>query len=240
MFPYDPALATIAQKEAQSIPEVLASLRSIDATCGDHDGLKWFNWLYLQVTEAVAGQTGAGGFHDVAWLAQLDVQFARMYLAALRSWLTAQPIPSCWQVLFEKRDQARLGRIQFAMAGINAHINHDLAAAIVATCQATGTRPVPAGPQHSDYTAVNATLEALIDSARHTLHLRLLGDILPPASALEDALAGWNMGAARELAWRNAEHLWHLRSTPALETGFLDMLDGFTTVIGKSLMIPVL
>ena len=240
MFPYDPALVAITQKAPQTIADVLASLRLIDTTCADHDGLKWFNWLYLQVTEAVARQTGAGGFHDVSWLAQLDVQFARLYLAALRSSLTAQPTASCWQVLFEKRDQAPLARIQFAMAGINAHINRDLAQAIVATCKAAGTRPLPAGPQHTDYTAVNATLESLIDSARHTLHVRLLGDVLPPVSALEDTLAAWNVGAARELAWHNAEHLWHLRSTPALEAGFMDMLDGFTTVIGKGLMIPVL
>ena len=43
--------------------------------------------------------------------------------------------------LFARRNQGAVARIQFAMAGINAHINHDLALASDATCQATSTRP---------------------------------------------------------------------------------------------------
>ena len=75
------------------------------------------------------------------WLAQLDVQFARFYFSALESSLSGRETSSCWQVLFESRGQAAIARIQFAMAGINAHINHDLSEAITATCQATGTAP---------------------------------------------------------------------------------------------------
>ena len=240
MFPYDAEILNLAVTVPQSIPDVVRTLQAIDAICVDGDGLKWFNQLYLQVTQAVAAQTTGGGFNDPAWLAQLDVQFAQLYLQALRAALTAEPTPACWRVLFSRRDQTILARIQFAMAGVNAHINHDLAVAVVATGKLTSTRPTRGGPQYLDYTAVNRTLETLIDGARRTLHLRLLGDVLPPVSSLENTLASWNMSAARELAWQNAEHLWHLRSAPALSAGFLDMLDGFTTVIGKTLMVPVL
>jgi hypothetical protein len=45
--------------------------------------------------------------------------------------------------------------------------------------------------------------------------------------------------AARESAWQNAEHLWQLRQVPSLASSFLDVLDGFTTVIGKTLLVPV-
>jgi hypothetical protein len=48
----------------------------------DGDGLKWFNWLYLQVTQAVEARVASGGFADPAWLAQLDVQFAHLYFSA--------------------------------------------------------------------------------------------------------------------------------------------------------------
>ena len=58
-------------------------MRTIAATCIDGDGLKWFNGLYLDVTEAVGARVGAGGFTDPAWLTQLDLQFARQYLRAL-------------------------------------------------------------------------------------------------------------------------------------------------------------
>jgi len=47
MFPYDPAILAAVQSPTQSIGNVLQTLQTIDATCVDGDGLKWFNWLYL-------------------------------------------------------------------------------------------------------------------------------------------------------------------------------------------------
>jgi hypothetical protein len=239
MFPYDAALLAEVQAVPQSIPDVLQTLRTIDATCVDGDGLKWFNWLYLQVTQAVETRVAAGGFTDPAWLARLDVQFASLYFSALRSSLSGQPATSCWQVLFRDRSQAAIARIQFALAGINAHINRDLPAAIVATCQVTHTTPDRDGAHYDDYTALNSTLDGLIESAKITLHVRLLGGSLPPVSRLEDTIAAWNVSAARESAWQNAEHLWQLRTIPSLESSFMNMLDGLTTVIGKVLLVPV-
>jgi hypothetical protein len=136
MFPYDPTLLAAVQTTPQSITDVLQILHTIDATSIAADGLKWFNWLYLQVTEAVQTRVAAGGFTDPAWLAQLDVQFAPLYFSALKSSLSGQPTSTCWQVVFNSRNQAAIARIQFALAGINAHINHDLAEAIVATWSA--------------------------------------------------------------------------------------------------------
>ena len=239
MFPYDAALLTAVQAAPQSIPDVLQTLRSIGAACADGDGLKWFNWLYLQVTQAVEARVAAGGFADPAWLAQLDVQFARLYFSALKSSLSGEDTPSCWQVLFDSRNHGAIARVQFAVAGINAHINHDLPEAIVATCQVTGTDPVSGGAHFSDYTALNSTLDSLIESAKVTLNVRLLGGTLPPISNLEDTIAAWNVSAARESAWQNAGHLWQLRAMPPLTQSFMDMLDGLTTVIGKALLVPV-
>jgi hypothetical protein len=239
MFPYDAVLLAAVQAAPQSIPDVVQILQTIGDTCVDGDGLKWFNWLYLQVTQAVEAQVAAGGFTDSEWLAQLDIQFARLYFSALNSSLSGQPTPACWRVLFNGRNQASVARIQFAMAGINAHINHDLPEAIVATCQVTGTTPDHGGALYNDYTAVNSTLDGLVESAKSTLHLRLPGTALPPVSRLEDTIAAWNVSAARESAWQNAEHLWTLRMFSELQSSFMDMLDGMTTVIGKVLLVPV-
>ena len=239
MFPYDPALLAAVQTTPNSINDVLRILQTIDSTCADADGLKWFNWLYLQVTEAVQTRVSSGGFTDPPWLAQLDVQFAPLYFSALKSWLSGQPTSACWQVVFNSRNQPAIARIQFALAGINAHINHDLAEAIVATCQTTGTTPDHGGAHYNDYTAVNSTLDALIETAKRTLNVRLPGDALPPISHLEDTIAAWNVSAARESAWENAQHLWQLRALPPLAASFMDTLDGFTTVIGKTLLVPV-
>jgi hypothetical protein len=238
MFPYDATLLASVQAVPQSVSDVLQTLQTIDATCVDGDGLKWFNWLYLQVTQAVEARVAGGGFTDPSWLAQLDVEFASLYFSALESSLSGQTTSTCWEVLFSSRNQAAIARIQFALAGINAHINHDLAEAIVTTCQVTGTTPDRGGTHYSDYTALNSTLDSLIESAKTTLNVRLLGGTLPPVSHLQDTLAAWSVSAARESAWQNAEHLWQLRSIPLLAASFTDMLDGFTTVIGKALLVP--
>src|SRR5271169_5018967 len=131
MFPYDAALLGAVQTAPQAIGDVLQILQTIDATCAEADGLKWFNWEYLQVTQAVEARVDVGGFNDPAWLAQLDVQFARLYFSALKSSLSGQVAPGCWQDLFDSRNQDTTARIQFALAGINAHINRDLPEAIV-------------------------------------------------------------------------------------------------------------
>jgi Family of unknown function (DUF5995) len=239
VFPYDAQLAAAVQSTPQSIPEVLQVLHAIDSTCANGDGLKWFNWLYVQVTEAVESRITAGGFNDPSWLAELDIQFARLYFTALRGHLAGGDCPGTWTALFLVREDTRIARIQFALAGVNAHINHDLPEAIVATCTARNTVPQRGTPPYDDYTAVNATLDTLIETAKKTLYVRLLGDALPPISRLEDTLAAWGTSAAREQAWKHAEALWRLRDVPRIAAGYMDGLDGLTTFGNKALLVPV-
>jgi hypothetical protein len=239
VFPYDPALLAALRTPPQSIADVFETMQNIAAICVDGDGLKWFNWLYLQVTQAVEARVAAGGLADPAWLAEWDVQFARLYFGALGSSLSGQPTPGCWQALFERRNQTAIARIQFALAGINAHINHDLPEAIVATCRATATTPQRGSPQYIGYTALNATLDSLIESAKQTLRVRLLGGAIPAVSHLDDTLAAWSASAAREAAWQNAAILWQLSAVPPLASAFMDSLDGLSTVVGKTLLTIV-
>lgn len=237
VFPYDNALLEAVQGVPQSVSDVLNTMKTIDATCIDGDGLKWFNWLYSQVTQAVEDRVSGGGFNDPAWLSHLDVRFAALYFDALRASLAGASLPGCWSAMFSVRDQTRIARIQFALAGVNAHINHDLPLAIIATCQDTGKVPQHGTPEYSDYTSLNGNLDGLIETAKHTLNVRLLGDELPGASHLEDTIAAWNLSAARENAWNTAQGLWQQSS--ALIELHLDVIDGLTTVISKSLLVPV-
>ena len=239
MFSYDPVLCSVVKALPQSIGDVLRTLQAIQDTCIDGDGLKWFNWLYLKVTQAVEERVASGGFKDSAWLAELDVRFASLYFSALEGALLRQTTPHCWRILFDCRGQTSVARIQFALAGINAHINHDLPEAIVATCEARATTPEHSSQQFTDYTSLNTTLDSIVESAKRALHVRLLGEMLPPVSHLEDLVAAWGVSAARETAWNNAEVLWHLRKAGPLDSRFIDTLDGLTTVTNKALLIPV-
>jgi hypothetical protein len=237
MFPYDPELAKATGIGPASIPDVLATMQAIDNICVNGDGVKWFNWLYTQVTEAVENRVAAGGFTDSAWLSELDVQFATLFFSALNASLTGNPCPGCWAAMFAMRDQTDMARIQFALAGMNAHINHDLPLAIIATCNATETIPQHGSPQYQDYTSLNGPMDALIDLAKKTLNVRLLGDALPAESHLEDTIAAWDLATAREQAWNTAESLW--QEVPALRAAHMDIIDGLTSVISKVLLVPV-
>jgi hypothetical protein len=239
MFPYDAEILAAVEAVPKDIPQVLATMDAIGALVQDGDGLKWFNWLYREVTEAVEERVADSGFANSAWLAELDVEFARLYFAALRDSLSGHPAPGCWAALFERRAEVEIARIQFALAGINAHINRDLPLAVNATCQATGTAPVHGSAVYNDYTAVNSTLDELVEIAKQKLMVRLLGDPLPAVSHLEDTFAAWSVEAAREAAWTNAEVLWSLRAVPPVYERCLEMIDGLTAVAGKSLLAPV-
>src|SRR6516162_4657784 len=69
MFSYDPVLCTVVKTLPKSIGDAVRILQEIQAICVDGDGLKWFNWLYLKVTQAVEEHVASGGFKDPAWLA---------------------------------------------------------------------------------------------------------------------------------------------------------------------------
>ena len=81
MFPYDATLLAAVQAVPQSIPDVMQTLATIDATCIDGDGLKWFNRVYWRVT-AVEARVAAGDFVDPPWLAQLDVVRSPLFFSA--------------------------------------------------------------------------------------------------------------------------------------------------------------
>ena len=239
MFPYDPQLLASLETPPTAVADVLALMQSIDSLTIAADGLHWFNGLYHSVTQAVEARIQAGGFSDAVFLAQLDVQFANLYFNALRSSLTGEPLPACWNALFSVRSLPTLTRIQCALAGINAHINHDLPIAIVNTCQAASLAPQHSCVEYADYTSLNATLDSLIEQAKHTLNIGKLGEAIPDGSVLEDTLAAWSVSAARETAWNNAELLWHLEPEAVLKASFLDSLDGLSTVVGKVLLTPL-
>jgi len=237
MFPYDPTIATVLQTKPQNISDVFKIMQSIAATCVDEDGLKWFNWLYMTVTEAIENKVAGGGFNDPAWLSELDVLFARLYFDAVEAELSGGSCPECWKAMLSVRGQVKIARIQFAIAGMNAHINHDLPMAIVSTCQAANTAPQHSTPQYDDYTAVNLTLDGLIDEAKQKLNVRLPGDPLPAVSHLEDLIATWDLATFREKAWDTAQSLWG-ESEAEIKLR-MDLRDTIVATLSAALLVPV-
>jgi len=227
----------IARPPAGTVDDVLQSLTAIDQSLADADGLRCFNHLYLAVTEAVQDAVANQTFNDNSWIAQLDVIFANLYFDALRLG-AAQPsvAPSAWRPLLVARDETGIQKIQFALAGMNAHINRDLPVAIVKIFQATGGAPDRRGAHYADYERVNGILETVETQVKQEFTTGIVGVVDAAAGPVDDVLAMWSIRAARDAAWTHAELLWQVRTLPLLQSNFLATLDNFTGFAGRGLL----
>src|SRR5262245_14169116 len=150
----------LAAAPVAAIDEAIAIMQAIDGTVPDDDGVKWFNRLYLRVTVSVGGAVRAARFNDPAFLARLDVVFANLYFSALAAGLAdVDAAPSAWRPLLVARHNRGIARIQFALAGINAHINRDLPDGIVESFVALGGDPITDRIRKQDFDRVNDLLE---------------------------------------------------------------------------------
>lgn len=227
----------VGEPRPTTIAEVISKMQRIDALLPAEDGLKWFNRLYLMVTLEVDQHPPECGWHSPEWLLQLDVIFAGLYFDAVEAYLNATDVPSAWQALFEARNQPGIDRIQFALAGMNAHINHDLALALVATDQQLNLVPGLDSPQHADYVAVNDLLNLLMPSTLSMLAADTLGVIAQDTGKIGRLLAFWNICQARNLAWDFADHL---RILPELSRAVaLNAQDKMTGALGRAILCMI-
>ena len=216
-----------------TIADVVARMRAIGADLPATDGVACFNRLYLAVTEAVEQAAPAGRFRSPEFLARLDVRFAELFFAAL------DDPPRAWRPLFEARGRKDVAPIQFAVAGMNAHINRDLPVALVDTCEELGMDLRRGGAEHADFLTVNALLVETEARVKREFATGLLAHADVALGAVDDAVAMWNVRRARDAAWTNAETLWELRRTPDLADAFLLALDRMVGLAGRGLLRPV-
>ena len=127
-----------------------------------------------------------------------------------------------------------MDRIQFALAGMNAHINHDLALALLAVDAQTGVVPGLASPQHVDYQAVNLLLNSAMPSALQMLASDTLGVLAEDTGKIGRLLAFWDICRARDLAWDFANHLRGLSGV--VRQAALDAQDQITGVLGRAIL----
>jgi hypothetical protein len=221
-----------------TIDDVLALMHTIDNLLPSGDGLKWFNLLYMRVTQEIENNPPAEGWEDPVWLTHLDVVFAQFYRTAISSWLNrSADVPSSWKALFEARFRPGIERIQFALAGMNAHINHDLALALIQTDAEMNVVPGGTSPEHDDFECVNGLLEAALPQALQFLAAGILGELAQDTGKIGRLLAIWNVRAARDMAWDFADHLRSL--TGMARTTALIAQDQLTGVVGRSLLLAV-
>ncbi|MFJ2189211.1 DUF5995 family protein [Kitasatospora sp. NPDC087861] len=217
-----------------SVTEVVDRLREIGAALPATDGVAVFNRLYLTVTEAVRHRLGGSYFTDPAAMAELDAVFAGRYLLAVAADAAGQEPPACWRPLFALRAHPGVHPLQFALAGMNAHIQHDLPLAVVDTCLRRGCEPDGLA---EDYHRINGLLAEVETAVREQL---MPGpDLLERAEPLTHLLGAWSVEAAREGAWAAVQALWELRAVPGAARAFAAALDGSVGLLSHALLLPL-
>lgn len=224
------------QVQIMSIDDVLDRLEEIDNSLPNNDGVKWFTRLYKLVTERIA-QEPKNTWESPQWLERLDVIFAGLFFEALDNFATGEEIPSSWAALFESRTKKNVDRIQFALAGMNAHINRDLYFALEQVNEEFGITPDSAESVHSDYLKVNDILEAVFPDALAFLHTGTLGSAAEYSGIIGELLGMWTVRKARDSAWGWWEY--HYGKSEAEKWAANVLNDGLTGGFGRALLAPL-
>jgi hypothetical protein len=234
-----------------SIAEAITRMEAIDASAPASDGVACFNRMYLEVTQQVDKDLGQQFFADPTFMTRFDVAFANLYFDAVNAAAGQSApgqsaggaagqstVPLAWRPLFERRGETGIEPIQFALAGMNAHINHDLPMAVVATCVDLATTPT-AGTHLADYQKVDGLLDAAEQSVRQSFESSTELAVDRHLQAVEDLVCNWTINSARDLAWGNALLLWELRDDPFLRGLFLGNLAASAALASRLLLVAV-
>lgn len=226
----------MAQCEQFTTPvdAVISRMRALHAALPDRDGVAVFNRVYLTVTEAVDRHIDVGRFPDARAAITLDVRFAERYLAAVEAAEDERRPPACWRPLLQMRRHPGVRPLQFALAGINAHIGHDLALAVVDACRSLGCEPADL---EDEFDRVGDLLVSLEERIREDL---MPGpDLLQIADPLTHLLGSWSLERARDATWSAARALWALRRLPDVAEEFAERLDAAVGFAGRMLLTPL-
>lgn len=205
--PLSPGTATIA--------DVIAGMESISTTLPAGDGVRAFNDMYLETTRQVGRALAEQGFGDAGFMDRLDVRFAELYFGALQAHgQDPDAAPRCWSALFDARAMPGTHPLQFAIAGMNAHITYDLPRALVMTVQEFGG-DLDDGVRRSDFVAVNEVLARTQPIIKDRLLSGPFADLDDALGDLDDCVGMWAIEAAREMAWGTSRILWALRDSAA-------------------------
>jgi Family of unknown function (DUF5995) len=219
-----------------SIAQVIEEMRLLGAAMPAEDGVADFHRMYLHVTELVGAAAAARSFQDAAFMERLDCVFAGLYLDACRA--TDQSRSRAWQPLFDLRAQPGTASLQYALAGVNAHINFDLGLALVRTCRQLG-RTLDSPGVRADFLAVNAILAAAVQEVRESYLAGVALHVDRAASPVLDVVGGWSIEAARDASWLSATVQWALQGRKDAYAAYLGSRASIVGLVTRQLLTPV-
>lgn len=218
---------------------LVARLDALARTLPRGDGVRWFNRLYLEATRAVREHVGEARLHAPPFLERLAVVSADHYLGALDAAERGSDVSRAWAPLFDARWQGGIAPVQFALAGMNAHVNRDLSISVVATCEELGTEPRSGGPEQLDYDGVNAVIRDTEESVKRWLLTGALEELDEAVGPADDVVAIWSITRAREAAWVGAQVLWEMRAHRGLTAAHLAVVDRAVGLASRGMLLPL-
>lgn len=221
-----------------TMDEVVARLKRLESSLPVSDGVHWFNRMYLEVTLAVRDYIAHHSQQAPGFLERLVIFFGNAYFTAVDGAGAHPPkVEPAWSPLFDARHDRRIAPLQFAAAGMNAHVGHDLAAGVVRICEELSMEP--GDPQHHDYDGVNGILQTTEERMKRWLLTGAIKELDHEVAPADDVAAIWSVNAAREAAWVRAQVLWRLRDEPELVSGYLAVNGRTTELAGRAMLLPL-
>lgn len=220
----------------------LSALEQQLLTARDRRGV--FVTAYLTITKAVEAQCDADGFRDPVWVRQYLIAFGTLYRDALHHDAVARRsgdaaavkrVPKAWRIAFDAASVHQGWVIQHLMLGVNAHINHDLALALL-MAGIDGDRAT----RYADHTAVNQVLERATLALKTEVALKwapVLERLDHAAGTLDDDVTGFSIAKARDHAWAMAVAIDATRNTPG-EAFMRASLDEQAAVVARLILAP--
>jgi hypothetical protein len=242
----DRELATVLARRRPSLKrleDVVQLMEHIQRSVRRDDGIWWFTELYRRVTIAVDAACRETFFLHPAWMRELVISFADLYFEALQNWLEGSraTCPPAWRVLFAKRLYVRrngYSPLQFALAGVNAHIQRDLGRAVVRANKAFPHLCIE--DVQEDYRRVNRILDEVEVEAMRMMAtgwIKRAADVVHPWDRRAAMLV---IRLARELAWYTGRWTAVLAVRhPGLSRALSALIEWYAWLCGRLIVMPI-
>lgn len=189
----------------ETLEQILAAFRGIEETLyAEKDRRGVFTSAYLSMTLEIASRVGEQQYNDPEWVRRYAVAFANLYRVAFLAFVKGDldAVPEPWRISFETSMEGSNLLLQDVLLGVNAHINHDLALALVEVSIDPGREA-----RREDHFAVNEAIRHATDAVQERI-----GELYAPGFGILDRLLGsfdertanFSIEKARLNAWTSA------------------------------------
>lgn len=221
-----------------TLAELLDALAALEHALPASDGVHWFARLYREATHDVAGALASGAFEDPGSLEALGVVCGTAFLGALDAAAGGRDVPRAWAPVIAARHDPRVAPLQFAIAGLNAHMNCDLAHGLAAGWRAAGIDPGRVPARHRDFDRLDGLIAATEQRVKPWLLTGAVKEVDRRFHGVDDIVAGFVVGRAHDAAWTAGEVLWHLRAAPILAAAYGLALERGAGMASRLLLVP--